>query len=331
MVRYTASFKKFGNDVQTSEVGTASQLTSNIVADEIEANVVTSGQITADNAIINQISSGYVTTPTITSNDTLEIFTPRGLMLDVINNFGIQIPIDNTVMVQGNFNVQIPNNGNVTIAGEGTTNISSTELAIDASIDINNSMVVNDGMEIIGNIVLKYNNELPDNVLKTTEEGHLEFTDNMNHTTVLSMPEEINLESYYGFQPWCIYPNDEIFTYHQIHLPSIDSASDNGIPLVIENNRLVANSADEKLTNNTTPIQNVSVIIDGLNPVTYSWKSNNNVNHGFIAQEVQQLLPEATYESNGCMGYRVEPLVAYLVAYVKELKQEIEILKQQNI
>lgn len=318
MVRYTSSFKNITSGVQNNNSGggTVTQLTNNIIADEIECNVLTSGQITGESANLNQISTGYISTNTLTSNDTLEVFTTQGVMMDVTNNLGVQESIPNTVMVQGNFKVS---NGDFEVNGTGKASIASQSFEINAEININQDMNVN------GSLALRESSSLPKNFIKTTDEGHLEYTDNMNHTTILSMPEEINLESYYGFQPWGIHKNDEIFTYHQINLPVIDSTDDTALPLGIQDDKLVVLSSDQKLKKSIKPLESDCIL--ELKPVEFKWNKTNKSDIGFIAQDIEQIIPEAVYRSNGTKGYRSEPIIAHLVHSIQMMHQKISNLE----
>jgi hypothetical protein len=70
--------------------------------------------------------------------------------------------------------------------------------------------------------------------------------------------------------------------------------------------------------------------------VEFSWKNNGEVSQGFIAQELEQVLPELVHTSpeNGLKSVEYANLTAILTAGIQEqakkieqLQTEIEILK----
>jgi hypothetical protein len=127
-------------------------------------------------------------------------------------------------------------------------------------------------------------------------------------------------------------------------------------------------SSDYRLKENVQPMQDALTKIAQLNPVTYTWKADGSAGQGFIAHELQAVVPDcvtgekdamreeqyevtpaiaATYDAEGnvlteevpaVMGTREVPsyqgvdtsfLVATLVAAIKELKAEVDSLKAQ--
>ena len=77
--------------------------------------------------------------------------------------------------------------------------------------------------------------------------------------------------------------------------------------------------------------------IDLLNPVRFIYKSDNprNLpsNHeyiGFIAQEVQEIFPEAVSEGkDGYLDFNMHAVNVAMVNAIKELKAENDILKEE--
>ena len=96
-------------------------------------------------------------------------------------------------------------------------------------------------------------------------------------------------------------------------------------------------SNDSEIQNSLNPenkeIKKRLKLINQLNPITYNWKdeSLNNNNIGFIAQEVQEVLPEITedYDIKGekYLGMRTTDLIPYLVKSIQELSKELNDLK----
>lgn len=96
------------------------------------------------------------------------------------------------------------------------------------------------------------------------------------------------------------------------------------------------NPSDSRLKDNIVSLNYGLNEILKLRPVSYNWK-NDNINQGkqfgFIAQEVQQVMPELVKEFETEEGQRLgldkEGIYAALVNAIQELKAEIEILKNK--
>ena len=88
------------------------------------------------------------------------------------------------------------------------------------------------------------------------------------------------------------------------------------------------NPSDRRLKQNITPITYGLNEVLQLNPVSFDWKNDNNKNKqfGFIAQEVQNVMPEAVIQGE-YLGLEKDAIYTALVNAIKELKQEIETLK----
>ena len=69
-----------------------------------------------------------------------------------------------------------------------------------------------------------------------------------------------------------------------------------------------------------------------LQPVTFNWKKDKKKKrvYGFIAQEIEEVLPEVVGEKNdGYLGVKYEKIVPLLIESIKELKQEVDEIKQK--
>jgi len=99
-------------------------------------------------------------------------------------------------------------------------------------------------------------------------------------------------------------------------------------------------TSDRNLKENITSITNGYDVIKDLNPVTFNWKDANKGNGlgGFIAQEVETVLPNDVFGEDYAEGDRGEPLtdgksinttsiVAHLVKAVQELEARIKELE----
>ena len=128
------------------------------------------------------------------------------------------------------------------------------------------------------------------------------------------------------------------------------SATFNGSPLLFINNAdgisgavtqtqttvAYATSSDYRLKENVLPMTGALAKIAALKPVTYTWKVNGSAGQGFIAHELQEIVPDCVtgakdaVDENGNVlpqGVDTSFLVATLVAAIQELKNEIDILK----
>jgi hypothetical protein len=96
--------------------------------------------------------------------------------------------------------------------------------------------------------------------------------------------------------------------------------------------------SDISFKTNIVPIQGSLDIIQKLEPVSFTWKEDTESNKltnikddlGFIAQQVQEVLPELVRENdNGTLSLRERGIIPLLVGAIKELKAEIDILKNK--
>ena len=77
------------------------------------------------------------------------------------------------------------------------------------------------------------------------------------------------------------------------------------------------------------PLTNALEKVSQIEGVSFRWK-DGGADAGVIAQQVQELIPEAVmmeYDS-GKLSVNAATLIGYLVAAVKELKAEVEDLKR---
>jgi hypothetical protein len=81
---------------------------------------------------------------------------------------------------------------------------------------------------------------------------------------------------------------------------------------------------------------NIQELIDPLNKITqlqgvkFNWKDSESVSIGLIAQEVETIFPEVVSEVNNIKTVNYVALIPILIEAIKELKQEIECLKNNK-
>ncbi len=97
-------------------------------------------------------------------------------------------------------------------------------------------------------------------------------------------------------------------------------------------------SSDYRLKENIAPMQGSLDKVVALKPVTYTWKKNGSKGQGFIAHELQSVVPECVtgekdaVDSNGkpvYQGIDTSFLVATLTAAIQELKAELDSVKAE--
>jgi len=94
--------------------------------------------------------------------------------------------------------------------------------------------------------------------------------------------------------------------------------------------------SDKTFKENIKPVTNALDKVSKLQGVTFDWKESESIldikeDIGFIAQDVQEVLPELVRENeDGKLSLRDKGIVPILVEAIKELKAEIEQLKKSK-
>ena len=95
------------------------------------------------------------------------------------------------------------------------------------------------------------------------------------------------------------------------------------------------NPSDKRLKENIKPIDSALDKVSKLQGVTFDWKKSDSIldikeDIGFIAQDVQKVLPELVRENeDGMLSMRHQGIAPILLEAIKELKAEIEELKNK--
>jgi hypothetical protein len=99
-----------------------------------------------------------------------------------------------------------------------------------------------------------------------------------------------------------------------------------------------ATSSDYRLKENIAPMTGALATVSALKPVTYKWKVDGSSGQGFIAHELQAVVPECVTGEKDAVDEEGKPiyqgidtsfLVATLTAAIQELKAEVDSLKAQ--
>jgi hypothetical protein len=90
-------------------------------------------------------------------------------------------------------------------------------------------------------------------------------------------------------------------------------------------------SSDERLKTNVTNLEYGLDAIKELTPISFEFKKSDDLKHlGFIAQDVQQIIPEVVQtQSDNMLGIRYDELIPVLVNAVKELTEKVETLEMK--
>jgi len=99
-----------------------------------------------------------------------------------------------------------------------------------------------------------------------------------------------------------------------------------------------ATSSDYRLKENVAPMQNALDTVARLNPVTYTWKADGSAGQGFIAHELQAVVPDCVTGEKDAVDETGNPqyqgvdtsfLVATLVKAIQELTARVAQLEAQ--
>jgi len=98
-------------------------------------------------------------------------------------------------------------------------------------------------------------------------------------------------------------------------------------------------SSDYRLKENVKPMTGALATVSGLKPVTYDWKIDGSAGQGFIAHELQAVIPQCVTGEKDAVDADGKPiyqgidtsfLVATLTAAIQELKAEFDAYKASH-
>lgn len=99
-----------------------------------------------------------------------------------------------------------------------------------------------------------------------------------------------------------------------------------------------ATSSDYRLKENVAPMTGALATVAALNPVTYTWKADGSAGQGFIAHELQAVVPDCVTGEKDAVDKDGKPqyqgvdtsfLVATLTAAIQELTARLEVLENK--
>lgn len=104
------------------------------------------------------------------------------------------------------------------------------------------------------------------------------------------------------------------------------------------NSTTYGTSSDYRLKENIEPMNNALAKVAQLKPVTYTWKADGSAGQGFIAHELQAVVPDCVVGGKDAVDADGNPqyqnvdtsyLVATLTAAIQELKAELDATKAE--
>jgi hypothetical protein len=88
--------------------------------------------------------------------------------------------------------------------------------------------------------------------------------------------------------------------------------------------------SDQVHKTNINEIDDSWSLLNQLRPVSFDWKDINKHSYGFIAQEVEQVLPNIVSTADNGKTISYIQLIPLLLHAVKQQREEIETLKKQS-
>lgn len=91
-------------------------------------------------------------------------------------------------------------------------------------------------------------------------------------------------------------------------------------------------SSDERLKENVTPIYDALAKVEALEGVSFDWIDSGEKSLGFIAQDVEDVLPElvkSSHDEEALKSVAYGNMTALLVEAIKEQQKQIEVLKAE--
>lgn len=99
----------------------------------------------------------------------------------------------------------------------------------------------------------------------------------------------------------------------------------NGVITAIDFNA----TSDINLKENIEPISGSLNVLSQMNPVSFNWKETGDKSYGFIAQEIEEILPDIVDEHNGIKSISYIQIISFLVDAVKNQEERIKKLEER--
>ena len=133
-----------------------------------------------------------------------------------------------------------------------------------------------------------------------------------------------------GMDNFKIRSDSKVFIQNRTGTSKFEFQTSNGNFIATGDITAFGSASDKSLKENIEPIENALDKVDAINGYTFNYIDAPEKGRvpGVIAQELEQVLPEAVYETDdGKKAVRYDNTVALLIEAIKELKQQVENLK----
>ena len=128
-------------------------------------------------------------------------------------------------------------------------------------------------------------------------------------------------------------------TFAQVNSTAVSSTDITSTALITGNTATFSNvvtaldfnsTSDITLKENIKPINNPLDLISQMSGFEFTWKTSGEKAYGFSAQEIEKIIPAVVKQrADGTKGINYLNLIAFLVEAVKDLKNEIQQLKNK--
>jgi hypothetical protein len=128
-----------------------------------------------------------------------------------------------------------------------------------------------------------------------------------------------------GTTNWAGYFLNDVFLGDEVRAPNLSSAA--GTALVVDASGWIRRlSSDARLKENISPLFSSLEKVMKLEGVSFNWKSDGSPDIGFVAQDVQKVIPELviTDSNDGTLSVKYLNMIALLTEAIKEQQSRIE-------
>lgn len=88
-------------------------------------------------------------------------------------------------------------------------------------------------------------------------------------------------------------------------------------------------TSDASLKINVENLVNVQDVIQKINGVSFNWKDNETKSYGVIAQNIEEVIPEAVSTTNNVKSVNYNAIIAFLIESNKELIKKVNELEKK--
>ncbi len=251
-----------------------------------------------------------------------------GSMFSVGGNTTVSNLNINNVSYSGNFNYSSINPG---------IRYLSKDITYDVPLDVTDGRINVNISDMSHNVTQNIKDDLASNGT---------FGSDVSINQALKVPGNVLIvdskNSEYNYGAYTIHTKDDYSDYFSV------GKSASNVFNILNKNKLgvymdsgsnsFSSKSDERLKKNIEPLKDDCIEkLQKLNPVSYQWKTqtDDKLHFGFIAQEVEEILPELVSENENkdgtkYKGVAMDDLIPYLVKYYQYLSKKLEMIKENR-